>query len=111
VFAAVRTGEAYEPVNLSVELINPITYNNLPTVNVVPQAMTSVCAGQYYTFYSSTFSVPAAGVNFTHYDVSATANGAAISDSFNSLNSLSATAAATPSCGAAPGKRAINFSA
>ncbi|KIW71254.1 hypothetical protein PV04_03439 [Phialophora macrospora] len=111
VFAAVRTGEAYEPVNLSVELINPIAYNNLPTVNVVPQAMTSVCAGQYYTFYSTTFSVPAAGVNFTHYDVSATSNGAAVSDSFNSLNLLSATAAAAPSCGAAPGKRAVTFSA
>ncbi|ETI23325.1 hypothetical protein G647_05125 [Cladophialophora carrionii CBS 160.54] len=111
VFAAARTGEAYEPVNLSMELINPITYNDLPTVSVVPQPMTSVCAGQYYTFYSATFSVPAPGVNFTHYDVSATSDGAVVSDSFKSLMSLPATAAAAPSCGGAWAKRAVNFSA
>ncbi|KAJ9612204.1 hypothetical protein H2200_003801 [Cladophialophora chaetospira] len=111
VFAAVRTGEASEPVNLSVELINPITYNDLPTVSVVPQAMTSVCAGQYYTFYSSTFGVPATGANSTKYDVSASYNGATVSDSFNSLNGLPAVATASPSCGGAHNKRAVNFSA
>ncbi|OAP57075.1 hypothetical protein AYL99_09188 [Fonsecaea erecta] len=111
VFAAARNSETYGPVTLSVDLINPITYNNLPTVSSVPTPMTSVCAGQYYTFYSATFGVPAAGANFTKYDVSASCNGATVSDSFNSLAGLPLTASATPSCGAAPSKRAVNFSA
>jgi hypothetical protein len=98
VYAAVRTAEVTGPVTLDVELITPMTYNNLPTVSIVPQAMTSACAGQYYTFYTSTFAVPAAGANSTKYGVSATANGAAVSDSFKSLNLLSTIAAASPSC-------------
>lgn len=109
VYAAVRTGEVSEPVNLNVELINPITYNNLPTVNSVPEAMTSVCAGQYYTFYTATFGVPAAGANFTKYDISASASGATVSDSFKSLAALPVTAGGAPSCTAS--KRAVTFSA
>ncbi|OQU99621.1 hypothetical protein CLAIMM_05231 [Cladophialophora immunda] len=109
VFAAARNGETYDPVTLSVDLINPITYNNLPTVSSVPTPMTSVCAGQYYTFYSATFGVPAAGANFTKYDVTASSNGATVPDSFKSLGGLPLTASAAPSCGAA--KRAVNFNA
>ncbi|EXJ72133.1 uncharacterized protein A1O5_04637 [Cladophialophora psammophila CBS 110553] len=111
VFAAVRTGETSEPVTLSVDLINPITYNNLPTVSTVPTPMTNVCAGQYYTFYSATFGVPAAGANFTKYDVTTSSNGATVSDSFKNLAGLPVTASTAPSCGAASSKRAINFSA
>ena len=111
VSAAVRTGEISEPVNLDVELINPMTYNNLPTINAVSQAMTSICAGQHYTFYTSTFGVPAAGANSTKFGVSATSNGATVSDSFKTLNLLPATSAGAPSCGATPSKRGVNFGA
>jgi hypothetical protein len=111
VFAAVRTTDVSEPVNLSMELVNPLTFNNLPTITVVPQTMTRVCAGKYYIFYSSTFNVPAVLANATKYGVSASANGATVSDSFNSVNSLPALAASTPSCNATSSKRAVNFSA
>ncbi|KAH0846544.1 hypothetical protein AYO21_11301 [Fonsecaea monophora] len=111
VYAAARTGETYDPVTLSVDLINPITYNDLPTVSSVPTPMTSVCAGQYYTFYSATFGVPAAGANFTKYDVSTSSNGETVSDSFKSLAGLPLTASASPSCSGSWNKRAVNFSA
>ena len=73
--------------------------------------MANVCAGQYYTFYSSSFGVPAAGANFSKYDVSAIASGAAISDGFNSLAYLPVTAMAAPACAGGHSKRGLNFSA
>lgn len=97
VFAAVRTGETYEPVNLDVSLIIPRENNTLPTVSTTTNAMTSVCASKFYTFYSATFGVPTAAVNSTKYDVSAGSYGATVSDSFKSLIGLQASANA-PAC-------------
>ncbi|OAP62883.1 hypothetical protein AYL99_02110 [Fonsecaea erecta] len=93
IIAAVRSGTEGE-VDLTVDLINAMGVNNLPTISKIPTAMTKVCESLYYDFYSASFGVPAAAVNGTKYDLSVGGE----YDGFKGLIGLQAQAARLP-CG------------
>lgn len=70
------------PVELAFSLVQPMTYNTLPTISKSTSPMMKVCESKYYIFYSTTYSIPTAAINGTKYDVSVDG----YSDSFKSLN-------------------------
>ncbi|KAJ9502978.1 hypothetical protein H2202_001130 [Exophiala xenobiotica] len=89
IIAAVRSDTVSEP-DMSIYIINPMTYNHLPTISKSTSTMTKICESKYYTFYSASYDVPVAAVNGTKYDVSI----GSFSDSFKNLDLLPSTAGA-----------------
>ncbi|KAK5447816.1 hypothetical protein LTS15_009315 [Exophiala xenobiotica] len=98
IIAAVRSDTVSEP-DMSIHIINPMSYNHLPTISKSTSTMTKVCESKYYTFYSGSYYVPVAAVNGTKYDVSI----GSFSDSFKNLDLLPSTAGALICSGSGSG--------
>ncbi|KIV88626.1 hypothetical protein PV10_08293 [Exophiala mesophila] len=101
IVAAVRNGQSPTDLALTLTTINPMTFNNLPTVAKQTVQLVMSCESKYYTFYTASSDVFTNQVNTTKYDVSFKATDGSIKiDGFNSINTLPPTAPAVV-CGSA----------
>lgn len=101
IVAAVRNGQAPTDLSLTLTTINPLTFNNLPTVSKKNVDLVKSCESKYYTFYTASSDVFTNQVNTTKYDVSFKASDGSIkADAFNSIKTLPPTAPALV-CGGA----------
>lgn len=95
IVAAVRNGQSPTDLSLTLTTINPLTFNNLPTLSKKTVDLVKSCESKYYTFYTASSDVFTNQVNTTKYDVSFKASDGSIkADAFNSIKTLPPTAPA-----------------